>query len=793
MIDHEAFAIEPWALRQVHFAPELLAQAESLFALGNGYLGLRGNLEEGAPTALHGTYLSGFCEVRPITYPERGVGDPASKEVVVNVTDGKRLHLLVGGEPLDVRTGEVLFHERALDLRAGVLTRSLHWRSGSGDEVRVRSRRLVSLSTPQLAAIDYEVEAVGGRVGLTLHSDLVTDETNPVSGDPRGGESLPAEVLVARLAEADDSRVAFVHEARASALRAAAGMHNIVEAAGVPATECGCEASFGRFTVTAEAVPGKPLHLTKLLAYHWSGDEDPDQLAGRVAESLDRAVVLGFGGLAERQREALDAFWAAADVELDGDPEIQQALRFSLFHLLQASACAGGRAIPAKGLTGPGYDGHAFWDTETFVLPVLTYCAPALARDALRWRAATLDHARAKARTLGLRGAAFAWRTISGPECSGYFPAGSAAFHVNADIADAVMRYLAATGDGAFAAGEGVELLVETARLWESLGFHDERGGGRFCLHGVTGPDEYSALVHNNLYTNLMAQANLRAAADLADSLGATAVDAAPDEVAAWRRAADAMAIPRDEELGIHLQDEHFAEQERWDFAATAPESYPLLLHAPYLQLYRKQVIKQPDLVLAMHLRGDAFSEEEKRRNFAYYEPLTVRDSSLAACTTAVLAAELGHPELAYAYLAEATLMDLHDLERNSTDGLHLASLAGGWIAAVCGLAGLRDQGGRLRLSPWLPVPLTRLAFGLAFQGRRLRVEVRPEATRYTLERGAPLSVEHHGRAITLSPAAAVVRPNPPPASTPAPAQPPGRAPRRPSRRQPGAATDEAG
>ena len=325
------------------------------------------------------------------------------------------------------------------------------------------------------------------------------------------------------------------------------------------------------------------------------------------------ARALGFEGLAARQRAALDVVWARADIELDGDPEIQHALRYALFQLHQNTACAAGRAIPAKGLTGPGYNGHTFWDTEIFLLPVLTYCAPQHEAEALRWRASTLPQAQAKARRLGLRGAAFPWRTIAGEECSGYLPAGTAAFHVNADIAHAVTRYVAATGDERFEREAGAPLLVETARLWASLGYHDERRGGRFSIDGVTGPDEYSALVDNNLYTNLMAQANLRAAADAVERHGGEALGVEPGEVTAWRRAADAMTIPYDAELGVHLQDEDFARHAPFDFEATPPEHYPLLLHVPYFQLYRRQVVKQPDLVLAMALRGDAFTAEEKR------------------------------------------------------------------------------------------------------------------------------------------------------------------------------------
>jgi alpha,alpha-trehalose phosphorylase len=447
---------------------------------------------------------------------------------------------------------------------------------------------------------------------------------------------------------------------------------------------------------------------------------------------------------------------------------------------------AAGHAIPAKGLTGHGYDGHTFWDTEIFLLPVLTHCAPELAREALRWRASTLPKARARARRLGLRGAAFPWRTIDGEECSGYLPAGTAAFHVNADIAYAVVRYLDATGDQRFEREAGAPLLVETARLWASLGYHDPRRGGRFSIDGVTGPDEYSPLVDNNLYTNLMAQANLRAAANVVERLGTAELGVGPGEVAAWRRAAEAMTIPYDPELGVHLQDADFARHAPFDFAGTPPERYPLFLHVPYFELYRRQVVKQPDLVLAMALCGDAFTAEHKRRNFAYYEALTVRDSSLSAGTQAALAAEIGDTQLAYDYLAEVALLDHHDLERNTADGLHLAALAGGWLAVIAGLAGARQRDGELSFAPRLPRSLDRIAFPFAFKGRRLRVEITRERATYELQAGAALQIRHWNTPLTLTPDAPAQAAIPPPPTLPRLCQPAGRAPRR---RTPPAAT----
>jgi alpha,alpha-trehalose phosphorylase len=410
------------------------------------------------------------------------------------------------------------------------------------------------------------------------------------------------------------------------------------------------------------------------------------------------------------------------------------------------------------------------------VLPVLTYTQPDAAADALSWRHMVLPEARQRATDLGLAGAAYPWRTIRGQECSGYWPAGTAAFHVNADIADAILRYLDATQDSESERGVGLEVLVETARLWRKLGHYD--AGGRFRIDGVTGPDEYSAIVDNNIYTNLMAQQNLVAAADVAGKHmdEAHALGVTTEEAAAWRDAAAAMMIPYDERLEVHPQHEGFTEHARWDFEATPAGKYPLLLNYPYFELYRRQVVKQADLVLAMHLRGDAFTPEQKARNFAYYEALTVRDSSLSACTQAVIAAEVGQLELAHDYLVEAALTDLHNVQHDTWDGLHMASLAGAWTALVAGFGGMRPQDGTLAFSPRLPGGITGLTFRLRYRGRKLSVAISHREVRYELLEGGPLPLIHHGEQLTLEDKPVICE-VPPIPSSPAPRQPAGRAP----------------
>ena len=771
--------VNPWAHHETEWPGASPGQVESLLALSNGYMGIRGTLDEGEPADHPGTYLNGFYEERPIPYAERGYGDPELDQVLVSVADGTRIELEVEGEPLDLRTGTVAEHERALDLRAGVLERTLRWRSPAGHEVRVRSRRIVSLRRRELAAIEYEVEPTERSVRLAVRSELCAEPgVTGATEDPRSGAVLPPDTLVPLLSACHGNRAALAHETRASGHVVVAGMdHEVVTSPPHETTIDACE-RLARWSLATTAAPGRPVRFVKLLAYHWEPRGDPAALQAEVGHSLDSGRAAGFGALAADQRAALDHVWERADIELDGDPELQHALRYALFQLHQNAACAAGHAIPAKGLTGPGYSGHTFWDVEIFVLPVLTHCAPDRVAEALRWRASTLPAAREKARRLGLRGAAFAWRTIGGEECSGYLPAGTAAFHVNADVAYAAERYAAATGDQRFEREVGAPLLVETARLWLSLGYHDESRGGRFAIDGVTGPDEYSALVDNNLYTNLMAQGNLRAAADVVDRYGADELGVTPEEPAAWRRAADRMTIPYDRDLGVHLQDEDFARHAAFDFEGTPPERYPLLLHVPYFDLYRRQVVKQPDLVLAMALRGDAFTAEEKRRNLAYYEALTVRDSSLSAGTQAVLAAEVGDAELAYDYLAEAALLDHGDFMSNTDDGLHLAALAGGWVAAINGLAGAREYERRLSFSPRLPRALSRLAFPFWFRGRQLYVEVTRATASYRLDAGSELELDHWGEPVSVSGTTPVVKPIPPAPPAPELRQPAGRAPR---------------
>jgi alpha,alpha-trehalose phosphorylase len=749
---------EPWCVRETSLSDDSLTVAglrhtESLFALANGHVGLRGNLDENDPCGMPGTYLNSLFEVRDLHYAEAGYAFPEHSETIVDAPNGKPIRLSVDGEPFDVRTGALVRHERVLDLRAGTLRREVEWVSPAGATVRIVSTRLVSFPHPSVAAIRYEVSAADPGVRLRIESDLLANEEQPEQrDDPRAATTLHHPLRPVR--HSDD---VLEHRTRRSRIAVAAAVtHRTDGTQTVVSTPDRI-----RCTITGTGT----LRVEKFLAYAWGAQASAD----RARRDRDDAAARGFDGLADDQRAYLDDFWASADVELDGDPEVQQAVRFGLFHVLQAGAEAGPHPIAAKGLTGNGYDGHTLWDTETFVLPVLTYTHPASVELALRWRHGTLPAARDRARELRLAGAAYPWRTISGPECSGYWPAGTAALHVNADIADAVLRYAAATADHGFLEEAGLEILVETARLWCKVAHLAD--DGEWHIAGVTGPDEYTALMDDDVFTNLMAGRNLRGAADVCEQFPDRAHEfgVTDDERAAWRDVADHLCLPYSDKRQVHEQAAGFTRLQEWDFAETKDDDYPLMLHFPYLDLYRKQVIKQADVVLAMALHPDAFTSGQKDRNFTYYEARTVRDSSLSAPAQAVLAAETGHLDLAHDYLAEAALLDLR-AGASSVDGLHIAACAGAWMALVMGFGGMRDHDGRLSFAPRLPAHLPRLCFRLRWRDSSLRVTMTPAEATYQVT-GPPVEITHHGETVTVG-GAPVTRAIPPAEEKTAPPSP---------------------
>jgi alpha,alpha-trehalose phosphorylase len=780
MIHHERlrppsddYPADEWNIIEKRFHREFLAQTETVLSIGNGYLGMRGCPEEGGPFVENSTLVNGFYEARPIIYGEDAYGFPKSGQTIIGVTDSKTIKLFVDDEPFSLSSAHLLSFDRRLNMKSGTLDREVLWETPSGKRILIASRRLVSFVDRHVAAISYRVTLLNAAAPVVISSELAANEpTAHVEGnDPRQVAGLSGRLLHYRTGYTKDLRIVLCHGTERSRLNLVCAIDHVLETSCAYAPKVSLAEDFGQVAFTIDARPDCPIHLSKFMVYHTARTASAQELCGRAEWTLDRVVGGGSPKLFASQQEYMDAFWNRSDVEVKNTidertrrstVEIQQAIRFNLFHILQASARAEDAGVPAKGLTGRAYEGHYFWDTEIYLMPFLTYTSPRIARNLLAVRYGMLEQARARARLLGHRGATFPWRTINGEETSAYYAAGTAQYHINADIMYALRKYVRATGDELFLHNYGAEMLVETARLWLDLGFYSDRKQGKFCINGVTGPDEYNTVVNNNAYTNLMARENLRYAAETVDTLCALHPDAyralvrktglEPSESDAWKRAADNMYVPYDEALQIIPQDDSFLERETWDFHNTPPDHYPLLLFYHPLNIYRKRVIKQADVVLAMFLLDGAFTAEAKKRNFEFYDPLTTGDSSLSSCVEAIIAAQTGDSDKAIRYGMAALLMDLADVGGNVKDGCHIASMGGTWMMLTYGLGGMRDDDGTLSFWPRrAPDDKALLRFPVTYRGQTLEVEIGLETVQYTLREGESLVFRHETTEIHLT------------------------------------------
>lgn len=788
MIDRERFPVDPWRLTETRYAEG--GVAETLFAVSNGYLGLRGNHIEGRGAHEHGTFINGLHETWPIRHAEQAYGFAEVGQTIVNAPDAKIMRLYVDDEPLSFDEADVREYRRSLDLRTGVLERDVLWVTPSGKRIRMRDERLVSFEERHLAILRLEITVENSDAPVTVSCQLLNrqDGGTVYTGDPMGKKKAgfdprKTEKITERVLEPadywqDGLRSALSYRVADSGMTVALVADHVIETDNEYSARQFIEPDIAKNVIRVQAKAGIPIRITKLVSYHASRGVPPHELIDRCRRSLDRAAIEGVEEQFRKQSDWLTGFWERSDVQIEGHDDLQQATRWCLFQLAQAAARADGTGVPAKGLTGSGYSGHYFWDTEIYVLPFLTYTTPQWARNALRARVLMLPAARRRAAQLNEAGALFPWRTINGEEASAYYAAGTAQYHINADINFALGKYVRATGDDDFLHREGVDVVVETARLWATLGFWrtsngapskdvTHREGDIFHIHGVTGPDEYTTVVNDNLFTNVMARHNLRYAAKVVQEIAEadpaaydalverTGLDAGEPE--AWDRAAEAINIPFSESLGIHPQDAMFLEREVWDLANTPDDQRPLLLHFHPLVIYRFQVLKQADVVLALFLQGNHFTAEEKLADFQYYDPLTTGDSTLSAVVQAILAAEVGYQDLALEYFQHALFVDLGDLHQNSSDGVHVASAGGVWTALVCGFGGMRDHAGELSFDPRLPTQWPSLSYPLQWRGASLQVTLTRDELRVALKAGDPVSFSVRGVEYTVAEGADVV------------------------------------
>ncbi|GKU27526.1 glycoside hydrolase family 65 protein [Clostridium folliculivorans] len=724
-----------WIISDNSLEEKDLLKNESLFNVSNGYLGVRGNFEEKYPEnykTIRGTYINAFYEDAPIQYGEKAYAFPETMQKIVNVTDSQDIDIIINNEKFSVFQGTIKAFNRYVDIKKGCYIREIQWVSPLGKELKIKITRMASLKYLELFVINYEIEKVNFDEDIIIESSINGNVANFTDeNDPRVG-SDHAKILSVKSITAEKEVMQIVSET--------ANSKNIVAVTTRHRCDAYNELSVKNTEKSAVAIVriatgSKIINFTKYNVYTDSRrHENVESFGFEIAEKLSS---IPFEKLRETQEEYLNKFWSLADINIVGDEKLHQGLKYNLYQLLQAVGKEEKSNITAKGLSGEGYEGHYFWDTEIYILPFFTLCYPELAKGLLRYRYNILDGARERAIEMGhKKGAAYPWRTIIGKECSSYFPAGTAQYHINGDIAYSYVQYYLATGDFDFVKEFGAEVIFETARIWLEIGHFDK---DLFKIDAVTGPDEYTAIVNNNYYTNVMAKYNLKWAVKFYNELKgkdekileslSNKIGITEEEVKNFENAYINMYLPYNEELKINAQDDTFLSKAVWDFENTPKENYPLLLNYHPLTIYRYQVLKQADTVLAHFLVEDEADFSTIKNSYDYYEKLTTHDSSLSCAAYSIMASKVGYPSLAYKYFIETARLDLDDTHGNTKDGIHTANMGGTWMSIVYGFAGLRIKEDYISLSPKLPDIWNELSFGFSYKGNHIKVYMKKDKT----------------------------------------------------------------
>lgn len=720
-----------WKVEQIVFDPETVARDAALFALSNGHIGVRGGIEELAH--MHASFLPAAYVQRPIRYHESFPGFAETTDTRLTGPGLTAINISVDGTAVDFTDAEMLAFRRTLDLATGALERITTWLLPDGREIEISAVRIVpaGMGSTCLTRISVRPVNFSGMIEVECPVALHDQAAGFDADDPR----ISARAHLAQLSRRDLNDVSEWVFTPASGGKPRV---TIVQRLSGATTHD---------RIAASLQPGQPLCFDRIVAASVAagGDGLVDSKAHSLAEN---AAACGFDLLLTKTADELQGFWTHSEIRIENDTALQQALRFNLFHIFQSASRDADQGIAAKGLTGEGYEGHYFWDTEAFVLPVLALSRPSLARELIEYRIGHLDQARQHARRIGHNsGALYPWRTIGGQECSAHYPTGSAQYHVNAAIAYALEIYFSATGDRAIFGEGGAEMLFETARLWIDTGYFCERRGGAFVINGVTGPDEYSALVDNDFYTNAMARRHLRFAAKMARELKG----AESEEWALWERAAAHMWLPVDPATGVHPQDDAFMDKPPFAGALRSDDGLPLLVKYHPMVLFRHRLCKQGDVIQAHAIGATTASQTQIGRDLTYYEPLTTHDSTLSTTAFAIAAARSGEARMAMRFMREAAFVDLHDLHANTSHGCHMAAMAGSWLTLAMGWGGLTVAEGELSLAPICPDGWESYSFRFHWRGATVEAYVRPAKTDYRLICGNAAHFLDHGRPVDLS------------------------------------------
>lgn len=756
-----------WSIINQEFKLNQNAQEEAIFTLGNGYLGMRGDGSERIPSwaGKPGTFINGFYEKATMLYGESAYGFAKNKQMMLNVCNAKILEITVDGETFCPSESMMESYYRELDMKNGIEIRKLVWITKSGKKLLIENRNLVSLSRRFTAARECRVTPLNFEGMVTFLSVLDGHTPQPdKTDDPRLEQGLgDGGFAVTRLRHEqlrNDNLFIIQQSTVRTGLSVACAVIESVAGRKAVFTKQKPEQLTSEYQLLAQQ--GEVIDFCKYISYVTNQGEYQSTFETEAIAQAYKARNSGFETLLQEQRSYLDEFWSRSDVRIKGDELLTQSIRFNLFQLLQSAGRDSHTSIASKGLSGEGYGGHYFWESEAYIAPVFMFSQPDIARSLLQYRYTILDKAREQARLLGHKsGALYSWRTIDGEESSGYFLAGSAQYHINSDIAFAICRYLDASEDWGFLADYGLEILLETARIWIDMGHYSDAKGGDFCIDCVTGPDEYTALVNNNCYTNMMAREHLWNAVKYARQISreqpevyqklCSRINFIPEELDDFEKAAAHMHIPFDQTLGIHMQDDTFLQKKILNRVDIPKEKFPLLLHYHPLFIYRHQICKQPDLLLAQFYLPHRFTEEEKKRAYEYYEKLATHDSSLSVCIFSIMAAKTGNVGKAYEYFTRCIRTDLDDVQHNTADGLHMANMAGAWMTIVNGFAGMEALDGILYFNPVLPEQIEGYEFSIRYRDSELALATDRQGISYRLLSGKPVSLYHYHKEQLLS------------------------------------------
>ncbi len=721
-------AVQPnptWVITQTAWQPTQQHHMETIFTTGNGYFASRGSLEEGFPGDVSLTFAHGIYDDMPIVRTE-----------LVNLPNWLDLEMQVNGFPFRLDKGQLLHFYRQLDMRQGVLRRALRWQSPDGAVLDITFERFASYAQEQVGAIRVLVTAVSHPVSLTLHTGINGHVANENLLHWQLGEQGVTEDGTIWL----QSHTKHTHIELVTAAR--------VETA-VSTPTCQQCPGHPRYTLTHHLQPGQTLLLDKLTSY--TSSRDPGTTDSPLARAHRALQNQSYHHLKQTHIAAWGNVWDDCDVVIEGDNEAQLAVRFSLFQLLVAAPQHDERvSIGAKTLSGFGYRGHVFWDTEIFVLPFFSYTRPTLARNMLMYRYHTLPGARRKAQGNGFLGAQYAWESAETgdevtptwvPDFSGTglvrIWTGDIEIHITADIVYALWQHWQITGDNAFMHDYGAEIILDSARFWASRAEHEQTENGyRYALRDVIGPDEYHDHVDNNAYTNRMAQWHLQTALTILDWLTThypqkaddltRQLNLTPNQLARWQDVADHLILNHNPETGLMLQFDDFFQRKpvEWDVFAARTKSMQFLLGIE--EANASQVIKQADVIMLLCLLRDQYDTKTWQINWDTYMPLTDHSygSSLGPSFHAWAACEMNRPDEAYEHFMLAARADLRDIRGNAGEGIHAASAGGLWQAIAFGFAGLRLTPDGYTINPRLPAHWRRVMFKFYRHGKRQVIDI---------------------------------------------------------------------